>query len=57
MGPLNDEKKLQIDEKNNKNQKKIEKSLKIFKTCNVINFRTNRYKLTTSVKIIHSILN
>ena len=40
MGPLNDDNKLQVDEENKKNCK-----LKMY----IINFMTNRYKLTASV--------
>ena len=53
MGPLNDENKLQVDEKNNKNEK-FEKSLKMY---NIINFQTIRYRLTALCKIIHLIVN
>ena len=51
MGLLNDENKLQVDEKNNKTEK-FENSLKMF--C-IINFRTIRN--TTSVNIVHSDFN
>ena len=40
MGPLGDESKLQVDEKNKKTEK-FEKSLKMY---NIINFETIRYK-------------
>ena len=43
MGPLNDENKLQVDEKNNKNRK-IEKSLKIIKMY-IVNFKTINWLL------------
>ena len=40
MGPLNDEKKLQVDKENNKNEeKKLEKPFKMYDT---INFKTIR---------------
>ena len=42
MGPLNDEIKLQVDEKNNENRK-------VFENVTIINFKTIRYKLTASV--------
>ena len=41
MGPLNDENKLQVDERTK--TEKVEKSLKMY---NIINFMTIRYKLT-----------
>ena len=53
MGPLNDENKLEVDEKNNKNWK----VWKILRMYNIVNFTTFRYELTTSGNIIHSILN
>ena len=53
MGPLNDENNLQFDEKNKKN-KKFGKSSKKY---NIINFKTIRYKLTASCKIVQFIFN
>ena len=53
MGSLNDESKLQVDEKNNKTEK-FENPLKI---CNIIKFKTVRYKLTSLSNIFHSIIN
>ena len=41
MRPLNDENKLQIDEKKTTKNKKFEKSLKMY---NILNFETIRYK-------------
>ena len=52
MEPLNDENKLQVDEKN-----KSEKYKKSLKTNNVINFKNIRYKLTALTIIIYLILN
>ena len=54
MGPLDDENKLQVGEKNNKNSKKFEK---ISKKYNIKNFMTIRYKLTASSNTIHSMFN
>ena len=53
MGPLNDEKKIKIDEKNNKNWK----NWKFFENVYYHNFMTIRYQLTASGSINHSILN
>ena len=52
MRHLSDENKLQVDKKN-KNRKIKKKMI----TNNIKNFKTNRYKLTASRNIIHSILN
>ena len=65
MGPINDENKLQVNEKNNKNWKNWKilknnttKTEKIEKSWNnILKFKTIRYKLTASVDIIHLILN
>ena len=53
MGSLNEENKLQADEKNNKIGKKLKnpENLKIF---NILNFKTFHYKVTVSGNIIHS---
>ena len=51
-GPLNDENKLQVDEKNNKNWK-VRKKLKMY----IISSKTIRYKLSALGNIIHSIFN
>ena len=48
MGPLNDENKLQVDKKNNKNWK-IENSLKVTKIITLRLFATNWLLRTTSV--------
>ena len=56
MVPLKDKNMLKIDEMNNKSGK-IEKSVKILKTHNIIKFKTARYQLTASSNIIHSIIN
>ena len=53
MGALNDEKKLQVDEKNNKNWK----VWKIFENVIIIKFTFICYKVTASGNIVHSILN
>ena len=45
MGPLKDENKLQVDEKNNKNWK-FKKSLKMY---DITNFKTIRYKMTALI--------
>ena len=50
MGPLNDESKLQVDEKKNKTEKKM-------KPNNIKNIKTNRYDLAAKNNIIHTILN
>ena len=48
MRPLNDENKLQVDEKNRKKTEKFKKSLKMY---NIINFETIGYKMTASGNI------
>ena len=53
MGALNDENKLQVNEKNNKNWH-FEKFLKF---CEIITFKTICFKLTASGNIFQSILN
>ena len=55
MGPVNDENSLKIDENNNKAEKN-EKSLKLFKMYNIINFKTICNKLTPSGNITHAFL-
>ena len=47
MVPLNDENKLQVDEKHKKTEK-IEKSFRILKMYKIICFETIRYKLNAS---------
>ena len=56
MVPLNDENKLQVDEKHKKTEK-IEKSFRILKMYKIICFDTIRYKLNASENINHSVLN
>ena len=53
MGPLNDENKIQVDEKNNKNWK----VWKILKMYNIKNFKTIGYKLTALGNITPLIVN
>ena len=45
MGPLNDEKELQVDETNNKSYKKNYTKKKKLKTSKIINFQTTRYEM------------
>ena len=52
MGPLNEETKLQVDDKNNKNRK----ILKILKMYKIKIFKTIGYNLTALGNIIQSIL-
>ena len=52
MGPLNDENKLKVDEKNK--TEKLKNSLKIYI---IINFKAIRCKLSASGSIIQSIFN
>ena len=53
MGPLNNENKLKVDKKNNKNLE-VKKNVNI---NNIINFKSICYKLSASRNFIHSMLN